>query len=142
MKRKLCFLMRLHRVWNLFSNDICSCATEVTCRLFHNSMTSTLYEAFHQKEDTLIISFFGRLDNKQNFDRFIQNLVPMLHLKNCVIDFTYCTLIDNMGFCFLLKLKQFIESNERKLRIKGLSKNLINQSRIAGLANVFHMAEG
>lgn len=139
MSWTLRFLMRLHKVWDIFSNDACSNPSEVAHRLFHNGMSSTLYESYHQNKNTLTISFFGSLDNKQDFNRYIQKLLPMIFQKDCVIDFTYCTLIDNMGFYFLLKLKQIIEGREKKLKIQGLSKTINNQFVIAGLKESFEI---
>jgi N-acetylglucosaminyldiphosphoundecaprenol N-acetyl-beta-D-mannosaminyltransferase len=139
MKSNLSSLMRLHRVWDLLSNDMCSNATEVARRLFYDRMASQLYESFQQDEDALTISFIGDLENSQDFDAYIQKLEPILQNKNCVIDFTYCNLIENMGFYFLLKLKQFVEIAGNTFQIKGVSKHISYQFRNAGLADAFEV---
>lgn len=126
-------LMRMHKVWDLFSHNICLSPLVVTSQLAHDKEAPILYDTVHQKNNTLTLSFFGRLDNTQDSDSYLEKFIPMLLQKDCVLDFTYCTFIDNAGFCFLLKLKQFVEGNKNKLTIKGLSPQIVRQFRLANM---------
>ncbi|MFQ5728993.1 MAG: WecB/TagA/CpsF family glycosyltransferase [Waddliaceae bacterium] len=140
IKRNVRLLMRLHKVWNLLSNSICSTPLEVVSRLTHYDNRSGLYEAIQQMGETLTLSFFGKLNNTQNFDIYLQKLLPMIHQKDCIVDFTYCDFIDNAGFCFLLQLKQLVEGNGKTLKVKGLTKKLSRQFRLAKVDKLFEPA--
>jgi hypothetical protein len=47
----------------MFSNEICTSSAEMTTP---HTKSFSLYESFYQKGESIVLSFFGRLDNVQN----------------------------------------------------------------------------
>ncbi|MGA8164186.1 MAG: WecB/TagA/CpsF family glycosyltransferase [Waddliaceae bacterium] len=127
-------LMQVHKVWDLFSPDI---ETSPFGIMSHFTFVSTLYEAVHQTQGRFTISFFGKLDDSLDFDRHIEKFLLMLHLRHSILDFRYCSSIDNSGFSFLLKIKQIAESSGKMLKITGLSKAVARQFKLAGVDMLF-----
>lgn len=133
----LALFFRLHRVWDILSDDICKSANSLCHRLFQGRNRSSLYETYHQDGETITISYLGSLERNHEYDRLIEQMEPMLFLKDCRVDLTYCNLIDNKGFFFLLKLRQFVEGNGKKFKIGGVSKELAVQFKIVRLFEEF-----
>lgn len=134
---RLGLLLRLHRIWDIVKDDVCKNANEVVHRLFQGRNRSSLYVTYHQDGETLTVSFLGTLENANDYDLFTLQMEPMLPLKNCRVDLTFCNVIESMGFYFLLKLKQLVEANGRGFTIRGVSKELARQFKNAGLLNAF-----
>lgn len=125
-------LMRMHKVWDLLRVDICSSPLQPL-----SNQQSVLYEAITQRNDTLTLRFFGKIDGTQNFEAYFEKIVQMLHQKDCILDFTYCTFIDNAGFTLLLQLKEFVESNGKALKIRGLTRTVASQFKLARIYKSF-----
>lgn len=138
IKKRICTLFRLHKVWDIFSNDICLNPAELNNCLLHYTEPSQLYDSVYQNEETLVLSFLGRLDNTQKYEEYLTKFVGILE-RDCVIDFTYCSFIDNAGFSFLLQLKQIVEGNGKKLQITKVSKSLYKLFKLAKLHKVFKL---
>ena len=136
VKKRISTLLSLHKVWDMFSTEICSSSADLTNRLLHHTKSSTLYDSVYQNEETVVLSFFGKLDNAQNYEEYIGKFSGMLE-KDCLIDFTYCSFIDNAGFSFLLHLKQIVEGNGKELQITNVSKQLYKLFKLAKLNKVF-----
>lgn len=126
-------LFKLHKVWDIISKVVCNEAGDVINRLQHHRQPSSLYESIFQEENQVVLSFLGKLDNTQNYDEYFSKYVSILYKKDCIINFSYCSYIDNSGFIFLLQLKQLVESNGKKLSMTGISRKLSYQFKVSGL---------
>lgn len=137
VKRRLSILLALHKVRDVFSKEIVSTSTDLTNRLLHHGHMPTLYDCVYQQGNTVVVSFFGKLDYNQNYEEYLNKFVTTIHEKDCLIDFSYCTFIDNSGFSFLLQFKQLVESGGKKLQITEVSKQLWHLFRLAGVNSLF-----
>lgn len=129
-------LMKLHHTWDLFKNTLCDSAETLMSRLKTQERT-TFYDTFTQTDNLVIISLLGALDNKIDYDQYFKKLVPIIGQKNCCIDFSYCTFIDNAGFAFLLNLRKHILSQNHKLSLNAVNKALLKQFKTTAIDDFF-----
>lgn len=93
--------------------------------------TKELYEAIDQKGFTVRLAFFGRLGQQIDYEQNFHKLAPMLQQKNCLLDFNYCTGVDNTAVEFLLKIRQMMKDQKTHLSVTGLSKKVKNELKAA-----------
>lgn len=138
---KLKALFMLHHTWPLIADFCYRSSSQITEHLeTARTEGGTLYEAVHQREETVIISYFGHLDQREDFQERHMRLAPMLKEKECIIDLTYCCFIDNSGFHYLLELQRFARNQGKSLSIRGVNHSLRRFFKIAGLQNCFVFA--
>lgn len=125
-------LLKLHRIWDVVRGSNCHSPTEALERI--NCNGARFYDAISQELNHVVISIFGQLDNGTNYEEYLKKLKPVIHLKDCVIDFRYCSYIDNTGFQFLLKLKCTTKEQGTQLTMRNLSLMLQKQFKIAGVS--------
>lgn len=131
-------LLRLHRLWDVLEDHSCKSSKEILTRLNQNCSGASFYDAIQQEHQYVIISFFGKLDKAHDYDEYMKKIGPITYQKECILDFSYCSYIDNTGLGFLLKLKKNQPKRFISLKIYGLSKSLKRQFRIA---KVYHLFE-
>lgn len=134
-------LLKLHRIWDFISADCCESPKEVLSRLSYLSNSSSLYESVQQHSHYVILSFFGILNESRQYSNYLQRLIPMLSRKDCILDLSYCSLIDNAGFAFLLKLRKMVLEEGMSLSIWGMHGEIYNQFKQAKLDKLFTAKE-
>lgn len=125
-------LMKVHHTWDLFKYTLCDSPEALLSRLKAYEKIS-FYDAFAQTENLVTISLLGALDQHIDYTDYINKLTPIIGNKNCLIDFSYCTLIDNTGFAFLLNLRKRLQSQHRTLTLSCLSPALKAQFQAASV---------
>lgn len=133
------WLFRFHRIWDYISPFVCKTPCEALLRFSNNGSTSTFYDAIQQSYNYVVISFFGPLDNNLDFEGYLKKITPILFQKECVLDLTYCTYIDNAGISFLLKLKKNKPLLFKDLKLHGLNKSIANQLERAKVMDFFEV---
>jgi N-acetylglucosaminyldiphosphoundecaprenol N-acetyl-beta-D-mannosaminyltransferase len=131
-------LLQLHRVWDIVSHFACDSVQDISNRLLYSGKPADFYDCIQQEGQIVVISFFGKLDNTKDYGEYYKKLTPILYQKNCILDFSYCTYIDNEGFGFLLKLKNPQNKQFNSLSITGLSPSLREQFRNAKVLHLFN----
>jgi anti-anti-sigma factor len=130
------WLMKLHHTWDIFKKNLCDSAEILMSRLIKQERI-TFYDSFTQNENLVTISLLGRLDKNIDYQAYIKKITPIIGQKNCCIDFSYCTYIDNTGFSFLLNLRKQLMSNGHDLILSSVNKNLRKQFRSTSVEHFF-----
>lgn len=130
------YLMKLHRTWDLFKNTLCDSAEILMSRL-RGLENAEFYDTFTQGENLVTMSVLGKLNNAIDYQAYIKKLLPLIGQKNCCIDFSYCTYIDNSGFAFLLSLRKYLQSQQHEFTLKSVNKQLYNQFISASINKLF-----
>lgn len=131
-------LLKLHGAWNYFEKLICKDASDVLYRMSGKYILNYLeiYESIYQERDEVVVSFFGAL-NFQEEEQLLLKLKPILDQKNCVLNLTYCTEINNLGIGFLIKIHDFQAKNNRALTLLGVSRAVKLQLKQAKVDTLF-----
>jgi N-acetylglucosaminyldiphosphoundecaprenol N-acetyl-beta-D-mannosaminyltransferase len=126
-------LLLLHKTWDLFRCNSIHSPQEIV-----NQFNScSFYEAISQQGEEIQVSFFGQLDQRINFEEYLYRLTPMLQQKNCILDFNFCTFIDQKAISFLLKIRQMINSQKKQIKLTGINKTVKNQLKAAKVFKLF-----
>jgi N-acetylglucosaminyldiphosphoundecaprenol N-acetyl-beta-D-mannosaminyltransferase len=131
-------LMKWHRTWDLFQHTICESPEALLSRLKSHDR-ATFYDTFSQTESVMTMSVLGALNNQIDYAEYINKLMPIIGTKNCRIDFSYCSFIDNTGFAFLLNIRKRLLAQQRLLTISGLSPTLKSQFQAASVLDLFRV---
>lgn len=135
--RDLVLLMKMHRVWDVFREAICHSPHELMAQLIQSDNTETFYDTVYQEEENVVINFIGALDNAVDKEAYLEKLIPMIGKKNCVLDLSFCTYIDNSGFAFLLNLQKVSENQGNSLKIRSMDDDIRRQFKEAGVLSYF-----
>lgn len=135
-------LMQLHRTWDLFNNRMLFSADMLISHLPKNGNTAEFYDAIYRKGQRVGISLLGALDNSINYENYIKKLTPIISQKDCIIDFSYCTFVDNSGFAFLLTLRNLIRNQGCQLVLCSLTDSVRQQFRITKVDELFSIVDG
>lgn len=130
-------LMRLHRIYDLVRDSHCAYLQDLVSRLGQHPKSSSFYDSIVQDHYLVMISFFGRLDHDLDVEAYLRKIEPIIHQKECYLDFTYCTYIDNRAIGFLAKLAEKRLRQQVSLKLVGVSPHLKRQLRIAKVASLF-----
>lgn len=133
IRRNIRLLLKLHRIWDIIDKTALKNPQQVLRLLVRNTNHSEYYESIQQTNDQLIIYFFGKLSNEQNKKSYIEKLTPLMRNKDCILDFRYCTNIENGGFTFLLQLLNAAEMSGGRVFLhkrSNMIKNLFTQAKV------------
>lgn len=133
------FLLKLNRLWYLLNAYFYDHPQDFI-RSFSGKEINRerLFLSIQQKKAHLIVSFFGVLGNQKNYSNYLENWIPMLEDKGCILDFTYCLAIDNRAMGFLLHLKDHQKANHKSLKICCLSPSLEREFELANVSDQFN----
>lgn len=134
-------LLKLHRLWDLIKIRLYE---SVEIFISHLNLKETgpyLWETIKQNDQQMTIGFFGELNDRVSYEEYLQNLQPMLQGKNCLIDLTYCTQLDNSAITFLLHIKKTQTKQEKKLQIRGIQKSILEDLKVAKVSHFFDYIE-
>lgn len=131
-------LMILHKVWDLIKEQACDSPETLLARLTKYRTFSILYDTFEQNDDKVIIRFFGSLDNTQNYPAYLERMKPIIAKKNCVLDLSYCTYLDNTGIIFLLNMRKEALNGGKKMKILDSNKAAEHQLKKAKVFSLFN----
>ncbi len=109
------WLLSFHHIWPLLSQSFLPSAKELITLLQREDNSITLYESLRQIHYCVIWSFFGQLSNTIDYELHLHQFEPIIYHKNCIIDLSYTTRIDNRGLEFLLQIKRLMQRQERIL---------------------------
>ena len=133
-------LMKVHRTWDFFKDTICDSAESLMARISQRGELTALYDTFTQQGELVVISLLGAVDNRVDFDAYLRKLTPIIGLKDCVLDLSYCTFIDNSGFAFLLTLRKQLQSQDRRLILRSVNRTLRRQFQTADIEMLFNFS--
>lgn len=131
------FLLKLHRIWDLLADSIYPSADGILDRIDVDKERITLFDSVHQEGDRVILSFFGALDKRVNYEKYLLKIAPMLEGKPCVVDLSYCTYLDSAGMSFLLHLRRAIEQEGFSFTLCSPNQAVARELHLAGLSSLF-----
>ncbi|MFA6916029.1 MAG: WecB/TagA/CpsF family glycosyltransferase [Parachlamydiales bacterium] len=129
-------LLKANRAWDILSAQQYQTVKDLATTL-QQSKYNSLYDTIHQDNKSIYISFFGQLDNNQDYERIFTRFEPTLKDRHCTVDLTYCTTIESRGFSFLLRLKAHLQQQNRKLRLCCIHEEIRRQFELARLDKIF-----
>lgn len=130
-------LIKAHRSWDLIKDSVMGNPHQVIKALIQGKSHPDYFESLQQNRDHLVIYFFGRIGIDQNKGEYLEQLAPLLREKNCILDFRYCTHIENGGFSFLLQLKKIVDSQGYHLFVRRRSPLIIHLFRLSKVDTLF-----
>lgn len=130
-------LLRLHRLWDVASPHLCASPYALLERLARDPSASSLYDSIQQYRNWVVLSFLGRLDHQENYLNYMKKVGPIIYKKDCIIDLSYVSYIDNSGIGFLLKLLTLKPNHINSLKLCGLSRSLKEQLKIEKVYDLF-----
>ncbi|KAF3361844.1 hypothetical protein PHSC3_001610 [Chlamydiales bacterium STE3] len=134
------FLFKLQGVWNYFDVLEAKDARDIIFEMSDPGKGPLnyleFYESIDQKKNEVVLSFFGDFILNKDHNHFLNKLTPILNQKSCLLDFSYCTYLDNRGIGFLLKLKELQSANGLPLKIIGLNSHLAKQIHLAQVSEL------
>jgi len=130
------WLMKLHHTWDLFKNTFCESLDTLISRL-SNHQQIHFYDSFSQNDNQVTIGILGSLNNGIDYNAYLKKIMPIIDQKNCCIDFTYCTSLENLGVSFLLNLRKHLHSQNHSLILKSIAPQLRKQLRAADVNKLF-----
>lgn len=130
-------LMKMHRIWDLVKDSVMNNPQQVLRALIQGKSHPDYFDSIQQSAEYVAIYFFGRIGAMQNQRQYIERLALLLREKDCVLDFRYCTHIENAGFAFLLKLKEIVDSRHHNLFVRKRSRLIRRLFKINVLDDVF-----
>lgn len=131
------YLLCLHRIWDYLEPYVCKSPKEALLRVTNQGKTTNFFDSIQQNHNTAIIGFFGRLDHQINFESYLKKIQSTLYQKECILDMTYCTYIDNSGISFLMKLKKNKPKIFNKLSLYNIPPSIARQLRLAQIYDLF-----
>lgn len=129
-------LLKVNRAWDLLCDHQYSSVKDLAATL-QQSRYNSLYDTIQQDSKSVHISFFGQLDNKQDYERLFSRFEPSLKDRNCKINLAYCTSIEGRGFSFLLQLKAHQQQQNRNLSLSCVNSQLRSEFALANLDKIF-----
>lgn len=130
-------LMKVHRIWDLIKDSVMNNPQQVLRALIQGKSHPDYFDSVQQTLELVTVFFFGRIGAMQNQKHYIDKLAPLLREKDCVLDFRYCTYIDNAGFSFLLKLKRIVELKNNQLFVRKRNPLIMRSFKNNQLNGVF-----
>lgn len=130
-------LMKVHRIWDLVEHSVMNNPEQVLKALIQGNNHPNYFDSVQDHGNDVILYFFGQIDGDQNRLSYIEKLSPLLRDRDCILDFRYCTFIDNEGFSFLLKLREMSLSHAHNLYVRKRTRAVKRMFKINGLEQVF-----
>lgn len=131
------FLLKLHRIWDLLADSIYPSADGILDRINVDKERISLFDSVHQEGDRVILSFFGALDKRVNYEEYLLKVAPILENKPCIVDLSYCTYLDSAGMSFLLYLKRALDQEGLSFALSSPSRTVARELRLAGVSSLF-----
>lgn len=136
------WLLKLHGAWDIVQHFVCENPDEVLDRMSTNLGISLKcdreFMSIQQIDNQTVLSFFGRLQGINTYPYSLKQLTPIIEHRNCIVNLTYCSSINNPGFAFLLKLQEYLEKQNKSLTLIGTQRSVRKQFERVQLNNYFH----
>lgn len=129
-------LLKMHRAWDILSAHQHKTVRDLMTTL-QQARYNTLYDTITQDSKTVHISFFGKLDNDQDYERIFSRFEPIVKERDCTVDLFYCTTVESCGLSFLLRLQQYVKQHKHELKISCLHDELKKEFERAQLTKQF-----
>lgn len=119
--------------WNLQSHRIFDIVELYTFKSIEEILANInsgdpFYYAISQNHQKVVLQLLGRIDQSQNFNEHLKKFIPIIQEKECSINLTYVTYIDNAGLSFLLDLKKM--TGAKRITFRGFSKEIKRTLRL------------
>lgn len=137
LSRDVRLLMKAHRVWDLVKDNVMENPQQILKALVKGKNHPDFFDSVQQNRDHTIIYFFGRIGAAQNTTHYVDKLALLVRGKDCILDFRYCTHIENKGFSFLLKLKEVVRLQKFSLAVQKRSKMITRLFRLSKVDHLF-----
>lgn len=134
-------LFRLHRVWGTLYPFIYRNTNVLIEKLLSDPKASSLYNTIQQYRHWVILSFLGKLDHEQDYSTYLTKIGPMIHRKDCVIDLSYVSYIDNSGIGFFLKLLSLVPEHINSLKLYNVNTEMKRQLKQAKVFDLFDIMD-
>jgi N-acetylglucosaminyldiphosphoundecaprenol N-acetyl-beta-D-mannosaminyltransferase len=134
-------LLKLNGAWDMIAASVKEGADEVLESLSinkeENLLNTRIFLSIDQLKDQTILSFFGRLHTYDVETASGFSLEPLLNGRNLTINLEHCSSINNLGFGFLLTLRDHQKRQGQSLVIENASRFVKNQFKYYQLDSYF-----
>lgn len=124
-------LLKLHGAWDLIEPSVVPGPDEVLQRLSinrsENLLKKRVFLSIDQVGNQTIISFFGKIHGYNLEEESGVQLEPVISDRSLNINLEYCTGISNLGFGFLLHVREYQKRQGQSLTIANASPFLIKK---------------
>ncbi len=131
-KARLKLLAKVHRLDDVFSVHLCSSAEDLLKQFQQAGFGSTFYDSIQQGHQSIIISFFGQIDDQVDQKEYLRKLAPMME-KNCLVDLRYCTYIDQAGQGLLLNIQKKQKTQGRTFKLQHIPSSIKHKLMHTGI---------
>lgn len=134
-------LLKLNGAWDMISESVKEGADEVLQSLSINTddnlLNNRIFLSIDQSENQTTVSFFGRLQTYDVEAASGFQLEPILNGRRLIINLDHCSSINNLGFGFLLNLREHQKRNGQALVIENANSFVKNQFKYYQLDSYF-----
>ncbi len=134
-------LLKLNGAWDMIEESVKEGADEVLESLSINTednlLDKRIFLSIDQSENQTTLSFFGRIQSYNMEEASGFQLEPLLDGRNLIVNLDHCTSINNLGFGFLLNLREHQKRQGKSLVIENVSPFAKNQFKYYQLDSYF-----
>ncbi len=129
-------LLKLSGAWDLVAPFSVDSSDEVIKRMGISG--NQLFLSIDQVENQATLSFFGRIQWGDVNEESGFNLEPVITGRNIIVNLAYCTSINNLGFGYLLHLREIQKKQNLGLSIQNAGRCVKRQFKYYKLDSFFH----
>ena len=134
-------LLKLNGAWDMIAASVKEGADEVLESLSINAednlLDNRIFLSLDQQENQTILSFFGRLQTYNLEEASGFQLEPILNGRNLIVNLDHCSSINNLGFGFLLHLREHQKRQGKSIAIENANRFVKNQFKYFQLDSYF-----
>ena len=134
-------LLKLNGAWDMIAASVKEDADEVLESLSINKEDNLLHNriflSIDQKGNLATLSFFGRLHSYDVEAASGFQLEPILNGRSLIINLDHCSSINNLGFGFLLALRDLQKRQGQSLKVENASRFVKKQFQYYELDSYF-----
>lgn len=134
-------LLKLNGAWDMIAASVKNGADEVLQSLSINAednlLNKRIFLSIDQLENQTVLSFFGRLQTYDVEAASGFQLEPLLSGRSLIVNLDHCSSINNLGFGFLLSLREHQKRQGKSLAIEKASHFVKKQFKYFQLDSLF-----
>lgn len=134
-------LLKLNGAWDMIAASVKEGSEEVlqslSINMEENLLSNRIFLSIDQLDNQAILSFFGRIQTYDVEEASGFQLDPILNGRRLIVNLEHCSSINNLGFGFLLRLRDHQKRQGQSLVIENASHNLRNQFKYYQLDSYF-----
>lgn len=135
-------LLKLNGAWDMIAASVKNGADDVLQSLSINKedslLSNRIFLSIDQMDNHSVLSFFGRLHTYDVETASGFQLEPLLNGRNLTINLDHCSSINNLGFGFLLALRDHQKRQGQSLTIENTSPFVKTQFKYYQLDSYFN----